>query len=44
VTWPARAVWVTTVVICIASVVLSVIAWNDLAADDLLFNSLGIFS
>ena len=43
-TWPARAVWVTTVVICIASVVLSVMAWNDLAADDLLFNSLGIFS
>ncbi len=44
VTWPARAVWVTAVVICITSVVLSVIAWNNLVGEDIVFNSLGIFS
>jgi hypothetical protein len=44
VTWPARTVWVATVLLCIASVILSVIAWNDFAPDDLVFNSLGIFS
>lgn len=44
VTWPARTVWVATVLLCIASVVLSVVAWNDLAGEDILFNSLGIFS
>ncbi len=44
VTWPARTVWVTTVLICTASAVLVIVAWNDLAGDDLVFNSLGIFS
>ncbi|TMK30785.1 MAG: hypothetical protein E6G61_05400 [Actinobacteria bacterium] len=44
VTWPARTVWVAAVLLCIASVVFSVIAWSEFATDDLVFNSLGIFS
>src|SRR5207247_9478557 len=44
VTWPARTVWVAAVLLCIASVVLSVIGWSEFATDDLVFNSLGIFS